>query len=89
MRKRRCRAEVAAARQLAMYLTHVMLGRTLTEVGALYGRDRTTVAYACAVIEDRRDGRFDAEVCRLESEIASWAEQAAYAPSEARHAVGQ
>ncbi len=36
-------------------LAHVMCGLTLTEVGLLFGRDRTTVAHACAVVEDRRD----------------------------------
>jgi chromosomal replication initiation ATPase DnaA len=43
------------ARQVAMYLVHVECGLSLTEVGRLFGRDRTTVAHACAVVEDRRD----------------------------------
>lgn len=51
----RGKAHVALARQVAMYLTHVVCGLTLTEVGQLFGRDRTTVAHACAVVEDRRD----------------------------------
>lgn len=51
----RGRAGVALARQSAMYLAHVAGGLTLTEVGHLFGRDRTTVAHACGVIEDRRD----------------------------------
>ena len=38
-----------------MYLAHVAYGLTLTQVGILFGRDRTTVAYACRIIEDRRD----------------------------------
>ncbi len=42
-------------RQLAMYLAHVSFGLTLTQTGALFARDRTTVAYACGVVEDRRD----------------------------------
>jgi chromosomal replication initiation ATPase DnaA len=68
--KRGRRAEIAASRQLAMYLTHVMLGVSLTEVGALFGRDRTTVGYACAQIEDHRENAaFDAEVSRLETAI--------------------
>ena len=68
--RRARRADIAAGRQLAMYLTHVGLGRTLTEVGALFGRDRTTVAYACAQIEDHRDDpAFDAEVTELETAI--------------------
>jgi chromosomal replication initiation ATPase DnaA len=52
---RRCDARVAFARQVAMYLAHVALGLSMTRVGALFGRDRTTVAHGCAVVEDRRD----------------------------------
>ena len=51
----RGRANVALARQVAMYLAHVVCGLTLTDTGRLFGRDRTTVAHACGVIEDRRD----------------------------------
>ncbi len=51
----RGRANVALARQVAMYLAHVACGLTLTDTGRLFGRDRTTVAHACGVIEDRRD----------------------------------
>jgi len=64
----RCRAEAARARQLAMYLSHVVLGQSLTAVGVAFGRDRTTVSHACALIEDLRDDEdFDAEVTRLET----------------------
>ena len=42
-----------------MYLAHVVCGLSLTEVGALFARDRTTAAHACRVVEDRRD---DAEL---------------------------
>ena len=45
----------AFARQVAMYLAHVACGLSLTEVGRLFARDRTTVAHACTVVEDRRD----------------------------------
>ncbi|MBX3493453.1 MAG: chromosomal replication initiator DnaA [Parvibaculum sp.] len=51
----RRRAPVAEARQVAMYLTHVIFGISLSEVGRLYGRDRTTAGHACQRIEDRRD----------------------------------
>jgi hypothetical protein len=54
-RATRGRARVALARQVAMYLAHVGCGLSLTETGRLFGRDRTTVAHACGVIEDRRD----------------------------------
>jgi chromosomal replication initiation ATPase DnaA len=45
----------ALARQTAMYLTHVAFGMPFTHVGICFGRDRTTVRHACALIEDRRD----------------------------------
>ena len=51
----RGRAASAQARQVAMYLAHVGCGMTLTEAGRLFGRDRTTVAHACMVVEDKRD----------------------------------
>jgi len=66
LRNSRSQAHIAAARQLAMYLVNVKLGRTMTDIGALFGRDRTTVSHACRVIEDRREGAFDQEVDRLE-----------------------
>lgn len=64
--------EIAAARQIAMYLVHVMLSRTLAEVGSLFRRDRTTVGYACALVEDRRDDRtFDDKLCEIEAKITA------------------
>lgn len=54
-RATRGEAKVALARQVAMYLAHVGRGYTFTEVGRQFARDRTTVAHACGVIEDRRD----------------------------------
>lgn len=45
----------AFPRQVAMYLLHIAGGLSLTHIGHLYGRDRRTVAHACAAIEDRRD----------------------------------
>ena len=66
----RCRDTTARARQLAMYLAHVALGSSLAEIGSAFGRDRTTVSHACALIEDMRDDpAFDALVSRLEQAI--------------------
>ena len=48
-------AEVAFARQSAMYLAHVALGLTYDAVGLSFRRDRTTAAHACRLVEDRRD----------------------------------
>jgi hypothetical protein len=62
---------IAFARQLAMYLTHVGFGLNLTEVGACFERDRTTVRHACALVEDRRDQpAFDFAVSALETGLA-------------------
>ena len=60
-------APAALARQVAMYLVHVMLGVNLTVTGRLFGRHRSTVVHACHLIEDRRDNpQFDALVDVLE-----------------------
>jgi len=80
----RGRLPIARARQLAMYLSHVVLGHTLMEIGNIFGRDRTTVSYACALIEDMRDNRqFDEEVTALERQI-----EAALVQDEAFNHVG-
>lgn len=70
----RGRAEVALARQVAMYLAHVACGMSLTDVGRMFSRDRTTVAHACAVIEDRRDDKvFDRAIELLEMVVSALA----------------
>ncbi|MGH6749200.1 MAG: helix-turn-helix domain-containing protein [Methyloceanibacter sp.] len=64
--------QAAFARQVAMYLAHVVCGLSLTEIGTLFQRDRTTVAHACRVVEDRRDDlELDARLEHLERAIAS------------------
>lgn len=69
----RSRSEIASARQLAMYLSHVLLELNLTDVGRYFGRDRTTVAHACALIEDaREDCAVDSEIQMLEDQINNW-----------------
>lgn len=63
----RGRQTVARARQTAMYLAHTVCGLSLTETGVIFERDRTTVAHACAVVEDRReDPSFDRAIEMLE-----------------------
>ncbi|MGJ8570648.1 MAG: helix-turn-helix domain-containing protein [Hoeflea sp.] len=42
-------------RQIAMYLSHVVLSLPYQSIATAFGRDRTTVMHACAVVEDRRD----------------------------------
>lgn len=78
-------ARVALARQVAMYLGHVQFGMNLTDVGRLFSRDRTTVAHACSIVEERRDEpAFDRAVELLEriTHILSWGpEPACHKPS--------
>jgi chromosomal replication initiation ATPase DnaA len=60
-------ADAALARQVAMYIAHVACGLTLTDAGQLFGRDRTTVAHACLVVEEKReDPVFDQAIDLLE-----------------------
>ncbi|WP_409728106.1 helix-turn-helix domain-containing protein [Pseudorhodoplanes sp.] len=64
----RGRADIALARQAGMYLARVALGQTLSRAGRLFGRDRTTAAHACRVVEDLRDDpHFDALLHAMES----------------------
>lgn len=42
-------------RQIAMYVCHVALRISMSDIGEAFGRDRTTVGHACHVVEDRRD----------------------------------
>ncbi|MEE9315134.1 MAG: helix-turn-helix domain-containing protein [Rhizobiaceae bacterium] len=66
--KTRCGAEIALARQIAMYLCHTTFSLLLTEVGLHFGRDRSTVAHACNLVEDKRDDlSFDVLICQLEA----------------------
>jgi chromosomal replication initiation ATPase DnaA len=52
--------DVSRVRQIAMYVTHVVLGLSMAEVSRGFQRDRTTVLHACHLIEDmREDGDFD------------------------------
>jgi chromosomal replication initiation ATPase DnaA len=66
-------APIAFARQVAMYVAHVWFALSLTEVGRRFDRDRTTVAHACRVVEDRRDDpRVDRVVSAIESAADLW-----------------
>ncbi len=64
----RGKSRVAFARQMAMYLTHVVYGLTLAQVASDFGRDRTTVSHACHRMEDlREDPLFDRQLAQLET----------------------
>lgn len=59
-------------RQIAMYVAHVVLRLSLTDIGIAYGRDRTTVGHACNVVEDRRDdAAYDCFVGGIERIVTS------------------
>jgi len=68
----RGRATVAFARQIAMYLAHVVMSLNYSETGRMFRRDRTTAVYACRLIEDRRDHpATDALLQSLETALSS------------------
>jgi chromosomal replication initiation ATPase DnaA len=63
-------ATIALARQIAMYLTHVAFGMSLQRVAVGFGRDRSTAAHACHLIEDKRDdAAFDDMLDQLEAAL--------------------
>jgi len=71
--KTRRTAPIAFARQISMYCAHVTFGWSLTEAGAVFGRDRTTAAHACRVVEDRRDdAHVDTVVASVEGALHHW-----------------
>lgn len=53
---------VSRVRQIAMYVAHVVLRISMSDVGRGFGRDRTTVLHACHLVEDLRD---DADFDRM------------------------
>ena len=62
--------QMALARQTAMYLAHVVGQLTLSEVGAAFARERSTVSHACINIEDRRDSPiFDLQLDYMERRL--------------------
>ncbi|WP_395645344.1 helix-turn-helix domain-containing protein [Terricaulis sp.] len=68
LRIERGSSEVAFARQVAMYLCHVAFEFSLARVAVAFARDRSTVAHACHVIEDKReDEAFDDWIAALEA----------------------
>lgn len=66
-------APVAFARQVAMYVAHVWFALPLSEVGRMFERDRTTVAHACRLVEERReDPRLDRVIGAIEAATDLW-----------------
>ena len=76
-------SRAAFARQLAIYLTHIAFELSLSRTAAAFGRDRSTAAYACHKVEDRRDDqKFDDFLDELEACLRS-------APEPMRHDMGK
>ena len=64
--------DLVKARQVAMYLTYIGFGMSLARVANAFDRDRSTVAYACRVIEDRRyDDAFNVWMETLEKGLTT------------------
>ncbi|MEK1933478.1 MAG: helix-turn-helix domain-containing protein [Pararhizobium sp.] len=54
-----------------MYVCHVVLPISLTDIGYAFGRDRTTVSHTCNVIEDCDDPAFDDFIAWVERVVTS------------------
>ncbi|WP_421724279.1 helix-turn-helix domain-containing protein [Bauldia sp.] len=68
----RGRADVAFARQVAMYLAYTRFGLSYVGAGRLFDRDRTTARHGCRQVEESRDDpRIDAIVAYLERALDS------------------
>ena len=56
MRAKKRTAQVAIARQVAMYLTRTLTSRSLQQVGQDFGgRDHSTVIHACSLVQSRAE----------------------------------
>ena len=65
-------AKLCRARQIAMYLMNVVLARPFKDIGDYFDKDRTTVSYACGVVEELRDiPAFDDKLKELEDILST------------------
>ncbi len=70
LRPGRSTAKISRARQVAMYLAHVVGQLSMVQVSEEFSRDRSTVAHGLHMIEDRRDSpMFDQQISFLEGEF--------------------
>ena len=70
LRRSRGSGRAASARQLAIYLSHILLERPQDVVGYLFSRDRSTVVHSVNAVEDRRDNpKLEAELVRIEARL--------------------
>ncbi len=77
-------------RQISMYVCHVALQMSFSDIGAAFGRDRTTVGHACHVVEDRRDDpAFDEFVSAIERMATAVFQSADFPGQMASHGNSQ
>lgn len=75
-------AKATRARQISIYLLHTGLSFSHAKISRIYNKDRTTISYACRLIEDLRDNpAFDDRILELEKTINTVLKLAAYVPS--------
>nr|WP_281435459.1 helix-turn-helix domain-containing protein [Sinorhizobium sp. BG8] len=83
LRRRDSRRATCHIRQIAMYVCHVILQISLSDIGLAFGKDRTTVGHACNVVEDRRDHQdYDEFVAAAERIVLSVLTPAGYGNDE-------
>ncbi len=76
-------ARATRARQISIYLMHTALSFSLSTISRIYNKDRTTIGYACRVIEDLRDSAsFDDRISELEETVATVLKLASYVPTK-------
>lgn len=86
LRYDRGNAKATRARQISIYLMHTGLSFSLAKVSRIYNKDRTTIGYACRLIEDLRDNpAFDDRILELENTINTVLKLASYVPSTGGH----
>ena len=83
LRYERGNARATRARQISIYLMHTTLSFSLSTISRIYSKDRTTIGYACRVIEDLRDKpAFDDRIIELENTINTVLKLASYVPTK-------
>ncbi len=83
LRYDRGNAKATRARQISIYLMHTGLSFSLSTISRIYKKDRTTIGYACRVIEDLRDSpAFDDRILELEQTISTVLKLASYTPEK-------
>ncbi len=66
--RHRTNSAASRARQVAIYLVHIVLGWQLWRTAQAFGRDRSTASHAVHTIEDLRDDpAFDATISAMEA----------------------